>query len=132
MCIQDSVQALGTAKMCPRLSGDGLVCWGAAFTSAGQALGHGGCEGGQEAGKEEAIKKWEEQGQVDIRTEEGGERVWCQSGWLMSVGVPESSAHVCSADLRSVLQLPALRYGPSSGHPARGDAAHHTAVLGSA
>lgn len=58
--VRDSVQALGTARMCPSLSGDGLVCLGAAFTSAGQALGHGGCEGGEEDGKEEVIKKGEE------------------------------------------------------------------------
>lgn len=87
MCVQDSVQALGTAKLCPRLSGGELVCLGAAFTSAGQALGHGGCEGGRESGKEEVNKKGEEQGQVAVRIEEGGERVWCQSAWLMSVGV---------------------------------------------
>ncbi|XP_059683872.1 reticulon-4 receptor [Gavia stellata] len=48
--------------MCPSLSGDRVVCLGAAFTAAGQALGHGGCEGGEEDGKEEVIKKGEEQG----------------------------------------------------------------------
>lgn len=68
--VQDSVQALGTARMCPSLSGDGVVCLGAA--SAGQALGHGGCEGEEEDGKEEIIKKGEEQGEVERTTEEGG------------------------------------------------------------
>lgn len=79
--IQDSVQALGTARMHPGISGDGLVFLGAAFTSAGQALGHGGCEGGEEDGKEEVVKKGEEQGEVERRTEEGGAPGFV-SGWL--------------------------------------------------
>jgi len=69
--VQDSVQSVGAARMGPSLSGDGVVCLGAAFTSAGQALGHGGCEGGEEDGKKEVIRKGEGQGEVK-RTEEGG------------------------------------------------------------
>lgn len=100
--------------MCPGISGDGLVFLGAAFTSAGQALGHGGCERGEENGKEEVVKKGEEQGEVERRTEEGGAPGFVP-GWLADgCWGARFLSHLCTTVPGSVLQLLPLHYGPGS------------------